>query len=106
MIAEGLASNGKHASENGRVRRISDAALAIVRSMEDFWEQRLFAQALRDEIARHADIARDLRYGVAPHIRTLDQQEFVGFASDAFSEPSGFPSRCRCRTGSRCASMM
>jgi hypothetical protein len=71
-------------------QRITGTAQAILRSMDEFWEDRLFAQVLRDELAKHTDVARDLRYGIPRQTRKVDPAGLASFASDALSQVHGF----------------
>jgi nucleoside phosphorylase len=74
----------------------SPAVKAIIPSKDGFWEDALFAQALRDEISKHSDLARDLKYGISLRKRTVDQREFAVFASEAMSQASEFVKALTC----------
>jgi hypothetical protein len=70
--------------------RISGTAQAILRSGDDFWEHELLAQVLRDELATHADLARDARYGVTLRRRDVEQTELVTIGQEFLAQAHAF----------------
>jgi hypothetical protein len=69
-------------------RQLRGPALKLVVERPDAWEHRLFSQVLADEIAKHADLRRDVDLGVAigrgPRLK--DGVEVGEWASTHFAE--------------------